>query len=158
MAGLSQSEIDGLRAKLNYYKYQVAWGETVLGPLNSPPTVEPDIETKEVVLYETGVDPLSKVISKNNAKITIQSGDVSAAAGLVSGFKKGDELLDSSKAKPLVFTPITDDEGASSITFPNCYLQPGFKPNFAEGDDPNYVELEFEAKEHPETKILFEYA
>lgn len=159
MAGitLSQEMIDALRAKLNYYKYQAAWGETILGPLNSPPTVEPDMETKELVLYETGVDPLSEVISKNNATITVQSGDVDGATALLKDFKKGDELLDSSKAKPLIFTPLTEDADAKTITFPNCYLQPGYKPTFAEGDDPNYVELSFKAKEDPNTKILFTY-
>jgi hypothetical protein len=159
MAGiaLSQEMVDALRAKLSYYKYQVAWGGTIMGPLNAPPTVEPDIETKETVLYETGVDPLSKVISKNNATITIQSGDVDAASALLKNYKKGDELLDSATAKPLVFTPLTSDEDAKSITFPKAYLQPGYRPNFAEGDDPNYVELQFEAKEDPDTGILFTY-
>ena len=148
MAGtaLTQSMIDTLVSKLQFYKYQVSFGDTILGPLNSPPKVEADIETKETVLYETGVDPLAEIISKNNAKITLEVNDVDAAMGLLKGFKKGDNLLDSTKAKALTFVPLTSDENAKALTFENAYLQPGLATNFAEGDDPNYITLNFIAK------------
>lgn len=147
MAALTQQQIDALVAKLQFYKYQVSFGEQILGPLNSPPKAEADIETKDTVLYETGVDPLATIISKNNAKITLECCDVDAAMQLKSAFKKGDNLLDSTKGKALTFVPLTDDEGAKTLTFPNAFLQPGLATNFAEGDDPNYVTLDFLAKE-----------
>lgn len=133
MAALTQSQIDALVAKLQFYKYQVSFGEQILGPLNSPPKVEADVETKDTVLYETGVDPLATIISKNNAKITLECCDVDAAMSLKGAFKKGDNLLDSTKAKPLTFVPLTDDDTVKTLTFPHAYLQPGLATNFAEG-------------------------
>ena len=157
-AALTQQQIDALVAKLQYYKYQVSFGSTILGPLNSPPKIEADIETKDTALYETGSDPLASIISKNNAKITLEVNDVDAAIGLVAPFKKGDNLLDSSTGKALTLVPLTDDSGAKTLTFGNCYLQPGLNTNFAEGDDPNYVTLEFIAKPVVATGLLFTFA
>lgn len=157
MAGiaLTQEMIDSLVSKLQFYKYQVSFGSQILGPLNSPPKVEADTETKGTVLYETGVDPLAEILSKNNAKITLEVNDVDAAMTLLKTFKKGDNLLDSSKAQPLIFVPLTADETAKTLTFPNCYLQPGLATNFAEGDDPNYIPLNFTAKPVVETNELY---
>ncbi len=159
MAGvkLTQEMIDQLVSKLSFYKYQVAFGETILGPLNSPPKVEPDTETKDTTLYETGVDPLASILSKNNANITIETNDVDAALGMLKTFKKGDNLLDSSKAKALTFVPLTEDADAKVITFPNAYLQPGLSTSFAEGDDPNSIPLNFVAKPVVETGELYTY-
>lgn len=157
MAGtpLTQEMIDSLVSKLNFYKYQVSFGETILGPLNSPPKIEPDMETKDTVLYETGVDPLATIISKNNAKIDLEVNDVDTALTMLKDFKKGDNLLDSSKAKQLIFVPLTEDEDAKALTFGNCYLQPGLSFNPAEGDDPNFVPLSFIAKPVVETGLLY---
>ena len=157
MSALSQSDIDALVAKLQFYKYQVGFGATILGPLNSPPKVEGDIETKDTVLYESGSEPQASIISKNNAKITLEVNDVDAAMALLAGFKKGDNLLDSSTGKALTLVPLTDDSEAKTLTFGNCYLQPGLNPNFAEGDDPNYVTLEFIAKPVASTGLLFTF-
>lgn len=157
MAGLSQTQIDELVAKLQYYKYQVSFGDQILGPLNSPPKVEKDIETKDTVLYETGSDPQASIISKNNANITLECCDVDAAMSLLAAFKKGDNLLDSTAGKALTMVPLTDDEGAKTLTFPNCFLQPGLATNFAEGDDPNYVTLSFVAKPEVESGMLFSF-
>ncbi|MCD8295473.1 MAG: hypothetical protein LUE27_09575 [Clostridia bacterium] len=158
MASLTQTQIDALVAKLQYYKYQVSFGDTILGPLNSAPQVEADIETQDTVLYETGSDPQASIISQNNAKITLECNDVDAAMALLADFKKGDNLLDSSTAKALVMVPLTDDAGAKTLTFENCYLQPGVATNFAEGDDPNYITLTFEAKPVVSTGLLFTFA
>ena len=158
MAGgikLTQEMIDSLVSKLQFYKYQVAFGEQILGPLNSPPKVEGDTETKETVLYETGVDALAEILSKNNAKITLEVNDVDAAMTLLKKFKKGDNLLDSKEAKALIFVPLTEDANAKTLTFPNAYLQPGLGTNFAEGDDPNYITLNFVAKPVVETGELY---
>lgn len=150
MPKLSQSEIDALVSKLQFYKYQVSYGDTIIGPLNSPPKVDPDFETKDTVLYETGEDPLASVISKNNATITLETNDVDAALEMLKTYKKGDNILDTKFAKELVFMPLTDDEGAKSITFPRAFLNPGLSTNFAEGADPNVVSLGFTAKENDE--------
>lgn len=160
MAGktLTQEMIDSLVAKLQYYKYQVAWGETIIGPLNSPPAVEPDVEYKETVLYETGSDPQAQIISKFNAKIGLEVNDVATALGLLAAFKKGDNLLDSSTSRPLIFTPLTDDADAETLTFPNVFLQPEMAFNPAEGDDPNYVPLNFLAKPEVASGNLFTFA
>ena len=157
MAALTQPQIDELVAKLQFYKYQVSFGEDILGPLNSPPKVEQDVETKDTVLYETGVDPLATIISKNNANITLECCDVAAAMQLIAAFKKGDNLLDSTKGKVLTMVPLTDDDEAETLTFPNCYLQPGLTMNFAEGDDPNYVTLNFVAKPDVTTGVLYTF-
>lgn len=157
MAALTQSQIDALVAKLQFYKYQVSFGEQILGPLNSPPKVEADIETKDTVLYETGVDVLASIISKNNAKITLECCDVEAAMQLKSAFKKGDNVLEASKGKALTFVPLTDDNNAKTLTFPNAFLQPGLATNFAEGDDPNYISLDFIAKENSDG-VLYSFA
>eukprot|EP00831_Metopus_contortus_P026526 TRINITY_DN2254_c0_g1_i1.p2 TRINITY_DN2254_c0_g1~~TRINITY_DN2254_c0_g1_i1.p2 ORF type:complete len:211 (+),score=29.02 TRINITY_DN2254_c0_g1_i1:210-842(+) len=158
MAALTQTQIDALVAKLQYYKYAVSFGETLLGPLKSPPKVEADIETKDTVIYETGVDPLASVISKNNAKITLELEDVDQAMTMLAAFKKGDNLLDSGNAKSLSLAPLTDDAGAKTLTFDNCYLQPGLATNFAEGDDPNHITLNFIAKPVVDTGLLFTFA
>jgi len=157
MAALTQEQIDALVAKLQFYKYAVSFGETLLGPLKSPPKVEAEIETKDTVLYETGVDPLASIISKNNAKITLELEDVAQAMSMLAPFKKGDNLLASSGSNALTFVPLTDDAGAKTLTFGNCFLQPGLATNFAEGDDPNYVTLNFIAKPVVADGILFTF-
>ena len=156
MPKLGQSEIDALVSKLQFYKYQVSYGGTIIGPLNSPPKVDPDFETKDTVLYETGEDPLASVISKNNATITLETNDVDAALEMLKTYKKGDNILDSKFAKELIFMPLTDDASAKSITFPRAFLNPGLSTNFAEGADPNVVTLGFTAKENDEG-VLYEF-
>lgn len=162
MAGktLAQSDIDALIEKLQYYKYAVSFGETLLGPLKSPPKIEADIETKDTVLYETGSEAQASIISKNNAKITLELEDVDQAMTMLATFKKGDNLLATSVSKALTLVPITDDTGsaAKTLTFPNTFLQPGLSPDFAEGDDPNAVTLSFIAKPDATTKALFTFA
>jgi hypothetical protein len=160
MAGgikLTQEMIDNLVSKLQYYKYQVAYGEQVLGPLNSPPGIEPETETKETVLYETGVDPLAEILSKNNARITLEVNDVETALQLKSTYKKGDNILSSEFSKPLTFVPLTDDETAKTLTFPNAFLVPGMSFNPVEGDDPNYVSMEFIAKPDVASGALYTF-
>lgn len=149
---LTQAQVDTLIAKLQYCKYQVSFGSTILGPLNSPPKVEPDTETKDTVLYETGSEPQAQVLSKNNAKITLEVCDVATSLGLVQTIKKGDNLLDSTKGQALTFVPYGS---GAAITFPHAFIQPGLQTNFAEGDDPNYITLTFIAKPDATTKELF---
>ena len=152
-APLTQSEIDALIAKLQMYKYLCAVGPTtsggsmtILGPLKSAPKIEPDIETKEVTLYETGVEVQAEVITKDNYKLTLELEDVDKAAELHSSFVKGDNILASSRSQAIVLQPITNDAGAKTITFCNAYLRPGFTPTFEDEDDPNYATLEYTCK------------
>jgi hypothetical protein len=160
MAGvkLTQEMIDGLVEKLQYYKYQVAFGEQVLGPLNSPPKIDPETETKETVLYETGVDPLAEILSKNNARITLEVNDVKAALALKATYKKGDNILSSAFSKPLTLVPLTEDADAETLTFPNCFLVPGMSFTPVEGDDPNYVSMEFLAKPDVDSGELYTFS
>ena len=126
--------------------------------LNSPPSIEPETETKETVLYETGVDPLAEILSKNNARITLEVNDVETALALKATYKKGDNLLDSKFSKPLTFVPLTEDENAKVLTFPNCFLIPGMSFTPVEGDDPNYVPMEFLAKPDVDSGALYTFA
>ncbi len=159
MSALTQVQIDALVAKLQYYKYAVSFGETLLGPLKSSPKVEADIETKDTTIYETGSDVLAQVISKNNAKISLELEDVTQAMTLLAAFKKGDNVLDSTKSKALTLVPLTDDAGAETLTFGNAFLQPGLSTNLSEGDDdPNNVPLSFLARPAADTGILFTFA
>lgn len=163
MAGkkLTQSDIDELKAKIQYYKYMVSFGEEIIGPLKSAPQIEGDIETKETVLYETGEDPQADIISRNNAKITLDVEDMDKAFTMLGAFKKGDDMLDSSKSKPLTLVPIITEEGdtkAKTLTFPNAFLDPGLSTNFGEGADPNSVQMVFTAKPDVESGNLFTLA
>ena len=151
-APLVQTEIDALTAKFQIYKYLVAIGPasggsmTILGPLKSAPKVEPDTETKEVKLYETGAEPQAEYLTKDNLKLTLELEDVDTAAALYTNITVGTNLLDSSRAQCIILQPITDDVGAKTFTFPNAYLRPGFTPTFEDEDDPNYATLEYLCK------------
>ena len=163
MAGATLS-VDDLVAKLQYYKYKVALGSDDLGPLNSPPKVESDIETKDTVLYEAGAEPVASIISKYNAKITIELEDVSTALEMLGGtitggtvtFGKGVNIYGGT-GSTLTFVPYTSDATAETLTFNKVYLQPNISTNFAEGDDPNYITLEFIAKPD-DNGVLFTWA
>ena len=160
MAGttLDQTKIDALIAKLQLYKYVVSAGETVLGPLKSAPTVEPDVETKDLKLYETGSEAQASFLVKNNVKLTLDVEDVDTALPLLEAFKKGDNVLDSTKSVPVTLVPITDDEGAKTITFPNAFLQPGLSMTMGEDDDPNSVSLVYLCRPDAETGKTFTFA
>lgn len=160
MAGttLDQTKIDALIAKLQLYKYVVSAGETVLGPLKSAPTVESDVETKDLTLYETGSEAQASFLVKNNVKLTLDVEDVDTAMGLMGAFQKGDNVLDSTKSVPVTLVPITDDEGAKTITFPNAFLQPGLSMTMGEDDDPNSVSLVYLCRPDAETGKTFTFA
>ena len=160
MAGttLDQTKIDALIAKLQLYKYVVSAGETVLGPLKSAPTVEPDVETKDLKLYETGSEAQASFLVKNNVKLTLDVEDVDTALPLLEAFKKGDNVLDSTKSVAVTLVPITDDEGAKTITFPKAFLQPGLSMALGEDDDPNSVSLVYLCRPDATTGKTFTYA
>lgn len=158
MPNLTQTKIDELIEKLNFYKYLVSVGETVLGPLKSAPKIEADVETKDIKLYETGTEPQASILVKNNVKLTLELEDIDAAMSKMEAFKKGDNVLDSTKSEAITLVPITDDEGAKTITFPNAFLQPGLSMTMGEDDDPNSVSLVYLCRPDAETGKTFTFA
>lgn len=158
MPNLTQTKIDELIAKLNFYKYLVSVGETVLGPLKSAPKIEADVETKDIKLYETGTEPHASILVKNNVKLTLELEDLDAAMSKMEAFKKGDNVLDSTKSEAITLVPITDDEGAKTITFPNAFLQPGLAMTLGEDDDANSTTLTYLCRPDATTGKTFTYA
>lgn len=158
MPNLTQTEIDELIEKLNFYKYLVSVGETVLGPLKSAPKIEADVETKDIKLYETGTEPQASILVKNNVKLTLELEDLDAAMSKMEAFKKGDNVLDSTKSEAITLVPITDDEGAKTITFPNAFLQPGLAMTLGEDDDANSTTLTYLCRPDATTGKTFTYA
>lgn len=158
MPNLTQTKIDELIAKLNFYKYLVSVGETVLGPLKSAPKIEADVETKDVKLYETGTEPQASILVKNNVKLTLELEDIDTAMSKMEAFQKGDNVLDSTKSEAITLVPITDDEGAKTITFPNAFLQPGLAMTLGEDDDANSTTLTYLCRPDATTGKTFTYA
>lgn len=158
MPNLTQTEIDELIEKLNFYKYLVSVGETVLGPLKSAPKIEADVETKDIKLYETGTEPQASILVKNNVKLTLDLEDIDTAMSKMEAFKKGDNVLDSTKSEAITLVPITDDEGAKTITFPNAFLQPGLAMTLGEDDDANSTTLTYLCRPDATTGKTFTYA
>ena len=155
---LDQTRIDELIAKLQMYKYVCSAGETVFGPLKSAPKVESDVETKDVTLYETGEEAQASILTKNNVKLTLEVEDIETAMPLLEAFKKGDNVLDSTKSQVVTLVPITDDADAKTITFGNAFLQPGLSMTLEEGDDPNSATLVYLCRPDAETGKPFSYA
>lgn len=158
MPNLTQTKIDELIEKLNFYKYLVSVGETVLGPLKSAPKIEADVETKDIKLYETGTEPQASILVKNNVKLILELEDLDAAMSKMEAFKKGDNVLDSTKSEAITLVPITDDEGAKTITFPNAFLQPGLAMMLGEDDDANSTTLTYLCRPDATTGKTFTYA
>ena len=158
MPNLTQTKIDELIEKLNFYKYLVSVGETVLGPLKSAPKIEADVETKDIKLYETGTEPQASILVKNNVKLTLELENIDAAMSKMEAFKKGDNVLDSTKSEAITLVPITDDEGAKTITFPNAFLQPGLAMTLGEDDDANSTTLTYLCRPDATTGKTFTYA
>lgn len=158
MPNLTQTQIDELIAKLNFYKYVVSVGETVLGPLKSAPKIEADVETKDIKLYETGTEPQASILVKNNVKLTLELEDIDTAMSKMEAFQKGDNVLDSTKSEAITLVPITDDAEAKTITFPNAFLQPGLAMTLGEDDDANSSSLTYLCRPDAETGKTFTYA
>ncbi len=158
MANLTPSDIDDLIAKLKKFPYACIAGSDNLGPLSGPPTVAPEVETKDVTLYETGADVQARYLTKNDIIVTIKTRDVAKAMALQDAFTKGDNVLDSSKKVALTLVPITNDTGAKTITFPNAFLQPGLSMTLGEDDDPNSVSLVYLCRPDATTGKPFTYA
>lgn len=157
MAELTQPEIDALVAKLKKYPYLCSIGGTNLGPLSEPPKCEPDIEVKDVTLYETGIDAQASYLIKNNVKLTLSTRDVAGAIALLEAFKKGDNIIDPENKKTITMVPITSATDEKTITFPNAYLQPGLSYTPGADDEPSVVQLVYICKPDATTGKPFVY-
>lgn len=134
--------VQELIGKLQRYKYVCAIGETVVGPLKSAPKIEPDTETKDLTLYETGSEIQASILSKNNLKLTLELNDFDWGMEQLGKYKKGDNILAEEFAEIITLTPI-GDEGGKTITFPRAFLQPDGNPTLEDEDDPNSVTLNY---------------
>lgn len=155
---LTPQEIAALVAKLQKYPYLCFVGEDDMGPLDDPPDVSPDVETKDVKFYETGAEVQASFLTKNNVELTIKSRNVAKVLELKSAFAKGDDVLASANAKTVVLVPLCADTGAVTITFPNAFLTPGLGLDLKEDSDPNSGELKFTCRPDAATGKPFTYA
>ena len=96
-------------------------------------------------------------LTKNNLKLTVNSRDVEKALELHSAYKKGDNVYASANSKQVSLVPITEDEAAKSIVFPNAFLEPGMEYTPNENDTPHSVKLEFTCKPDATTGVPFKY-
>lgn len=153
---MTQVELDALTDKLQYYKYTVAFGTTKLGPQKTAPKPEGAMETKDVNIYEAGSTVVAKILTKNEANITVESLDIDSAMALQNTFKKGDNVIKKDLSKALILVPITEDGNAKTITFPRAFLEPNFSPTFNDDEAPNSMVLKFVACED-ENGILYTF-
>ncbi len=162
-SSLSQSDIDTLVAKLNTTTYLASIGTSSYGPLANAPTIEPNVQLKDLTLYETGTKVVARKIVQNNLILTLRTRDVDAALTLIAGLKEGDNPLASANAKSITLAPITDTATEKGFTFGNAYLMPDrCRTNLGENDEPTSVDLVFDC--HPmvvsnsNTGVPFTYA
>ena len=135
-------DVQELISKLQRHKYVCAVGETVVGPLKTAPKIEPDIENKDLTLYETGSEIQASILSKYNLKLTLELNDFDGGMTKLNKFKKGDNILAEDNAEVITLTPIGEGDG-KTITFPRAFLQPDGNPTLEDEDDPNSVTLNY---------------
>ena len=162
---LSASDITALLAKLETFPYYVTFtpnatgGSAVdLGPLAGPPQVAPEVETKDITLYETGAAVQKKILIKNDMKVTVNTQNVDAGMQLMLTNAKNQDLLDEAKEGTLLLTPIISVTGVESITFPHAYVDTDNQFNPGENSDPNTVQVVFYCKADATTGKPFTYA
>lgn len=162
-SALSQSDIDALVAKLNTLPYLASIGTTSYGPLANAPGIEPDVQVKDLTLYETGTEVVAQKVVANNLILTLRTRDIDAALTLIAGIKKGDNPMASTNAKSITLAPITDTATVKGFTFGNSYLMPErCRTNLGENDEPSSVDLVFRCKpmvvSNTDTGVPFTYA
>ena len=156
MALPTAQEIETMLGKIKKFPYLVSVGSTSMAPLAGAPTAEPDIETADVTLYETGTDVQARYVTKNSVTLTIRTRNIDAAMPLLEAVKKGDNMLAAANKKTITLVPITS-ETETTITFDNAYLNPGLSYAPGEGSDPNVVTLTYECKADPTRGTPFTY-
>ena len=155
---LTDTEITALIDKLKTYPYLVSVGDKGLAPLDSPPTVEKDIATSDVTLYETNGDVEASYLPKHDIKLTITTRAVDEAMALLDSIKLGDNMMDSTRKQTVTLVPITEDEGEKTITFTDAYLDASGSYEPKEGRAPNVVKLTFVCKANKTSGKPFTYA
>ncbi len=158
MAALTQTEIDELVATLKKHPYLCSAGADSLGPLEGPPTVAPEVETKDVVLYETLGNAEASYLIKNDLKVTLRTRNVDKAMELIGAIKKGDNMIESSRKTTLTMVPITESASEKTITFTDAYLQPGLGLAPGDAGEATSVELVYICKANAATGVPFTYA
>ena len=174
MASLSQTDINALVAKIKKFPYLVTavlaggttsiTGQTItaatvsLGPLAGAPTAEPDVETNDITLYETGADIQAKLLTKNSVTLTIRTRNIDDAMELIKLAKKDENVYDPAYKQTITLVPITGATGEKAFTFTNAFLNPGLSCAPGEGNDPNSVTLTYECKADASTGVPFTYA
>ncbi len=142
-AALTQIQIDALVALLATDAFACKFGTSSLGPLASPPKVEADVSTKDVMLYETGTDdPVASFLTRNRVKVTIETNNIDAAMALLT-HKVGDNVLDADLREALVLVPLTADATAKGLTFGAAAVQPGLSFDAQEKGTPHKMTLVF---------------
>lgn len=156
MALPTAQEIETMLGKIKKFPYLVSVGSTSMAPLAGAPTAEPDIETADVTLYETGTEVQARYLTKNNVTLTIRTRNIDAAMPLLEAVKKGDNVLAAANKKTITLVPITAGT-ESAIIFDNAYLNPGLSFAPGENSDPNTVTLTYECKPDPTRGTPFVY-
>ena len=172
MANLTPSEVTQLVSKLkkNPYLVSVVKGGTISGsaitggtatelnPLASAPSVDGDVETNDVTLYETEAEVQARYLTRNDLTVSITTRNISDGMELAGKNKKGDNVLASTSEYAMCFVPITAATGEPNILFPHVYVAPGFTLTPGENGEPTTITLTFNCKADSTTGVPFVFA
>lgn len=172
MANLTPSEVTELVSKLkkNPYLVTAVTGGTIngsavtggtatgLNPLASAPSVDGDVETNDVTLYETEAEVQARFLTRNDLTVSITTRNISDAMTLAAKNKKGDNVLASTSEYALCFVPITSATGEPNILFPHAYIAPGFTLTPGENGEPSTVTLTFNCKADATSGVPFVFS
>ena len=93
--------------KIKHHPFIVTVGEDVVGPLKEAPSVEPDQELHECLIYENGgKEAVASYLIKNNSTITLTTMNIDYALAQIEAAKVGDNIYDAEKKKAITFTPV----------------------------------------------------
>lgn len=133
--------------KIIHHPYLVTVGDTVIGPQKEAPSIEPETELHECLIYENGgLEAVAAYLTKNNSTITLTTLDIDYAMQKLAEFKVGTNLQDVSRKVAITFTPVVaEGVTAKTLVFPNCYLQPGLSYTPPMGGDEHTAKLVYKA-------------
>lgn len=155
---LTAEEISELVASMQKHPYLAMVGDTVLGPLASPPGIAKDVATQDVTLYETGDEAQASYVTRNNVILTLETRKLDEAVALINAVPKGANAFAANLKKVITLTPLTSDATAKAFVFPNAYLQPGLEGSLGENSTPSTITLPFTCKADPATGLPFTFA
>lgn len=146
--------------KIKHHPYVVTVGAETVGPLKEAPSVEPEQELHECLIYENGrKEAVASYLIKNNSTITLTTMNIDYALAQIEAAKIGDNIYAADKKQVITFTPVTESSTQEkTLVFSNCYLVPelSFTPGF--GGECSTAKLVYKAKPDPETKKLYTWA